>query len=168
MLSQTAENFQESIKNIIQLLQGLQFTFELIEDEDEEWLILGLIKTEIGQLRLTVYMQKTMSNFVLYLYHPLTVLQPLRLQAAEFITRANYGLPVGNYELDFEDGELRFKIGLPVLTSPITLAQFGQAIDISLKTIVYYHTPLVRTLFDGIKPAVAIQEAESKLLRNSE
>jgi hypothetical protein len=30
-----------------------------------------------------------------------------RAPPAEFITRANYGLIIGNFELDFEDGEIR-------------------------------------------------------------
>jgi hypothetical protein len=40
---------------------------------------------------------------------PFNIPEELRPVAAEFITRANYGLRVGNFELDFEDGEVRFK-----------------------------------------------------------
>jgi len=32
-----------------------------------------------------------------------------RREAMEFITRANYGLLVGNFEFDLDDGEVRFK-----------------------------------------------------------
>ena len=32
---------------------------------------------------------------------------------AEFITRANYGLPNGNFEMDFSDGEIRYKSFVP-------------------------------------------------------
>ncbi len=32
-----------------------------------------------------------------------------RAAVAEFITRANYGLRNGNFEMDFRDGELRYK-----------------------------------------------------------
>ena len=31
---------------------------------------------------------------------------------AEFLHRANYGLPCGNFELDFRDGEIRFKMSV--------------------------------------------------------
>lgn len=37
-----------------------------------------------------------------------------RLSIAEFIARANYGLVLGNFELDFIDGELRFKTSIDV------------------------------------------------------
>ena len=33
---------------------------------------------------------------------------------AEMIARINYGLPIGNFELDFDDGEVRFKTQLDV------------------------------------------------------
>jgi hypothetical protein len=36
-----------------------------------------------------------------------------RTQVAEFITRANYGMTVGNFEMDFEEGDVHFKTALP-------------------------------------------------------
>lgn len=32
------------------------------------------------------------------------------LKMADFLTRANYGLPVGNFELDQRDGEIRYRV----------------------------------------------------------
>ena len=166
MQGQTVENFQQSIQNVISLLEDLHFEFRLIEDEDLEWLILGNIKTEIGSLRLSIYMQQSASHFVLYLYHPLTILEPLRKTTAEFICRANYGLPIGNFEMDFSDGELRYKVGIPMLDVPLTRGQFGQALDILINTLVYYHTPLIQSLYDGVSPEQSITEAESKIKKN--
>jgi hypothetical protein len=40
---------------------------------------------------------------------PLRVPEELRVEAAHFLTRANYGLATGNFELDFDDGEIRYK-----------------------------------------------------------
>ena len=44
-------------------------------------------------------------------YHTAPIKVPLEQRAAisEFITRANYGLTNGNFEMDFSDGELRYK-----------------------------------------------------------
>ena len=168
MQGQTAENFQESIKNVISLLESLQFQFQLIEDEDLEWLILGNLQTEIGALKLSIYMQKSVSHFVLYLFHPLTILEPLRKTAAEFITRANYGLPIGNFEMDFSDGELRYKVGLPVFDIPVSRGQFAQALEILINTMVYYHTPLIRTLYDGVSAEKAIHDTETSMRKPKE
>jgi hypothetical protein len=45
---------------------------------------------------------------------PLRVPEEQRLEAAHFLTRANHGLATGNFELDFEDGEIRYKTVVPV------------------------------------------------------
>ncbi len=37
-----------------------------------------------------------------------------RATVAEFLHRANYGLVIGNFEIDLADGEVRFKVGLDV------------------------------------------------------
>ena len=33
-------------------------------------------------------------------------------EVAEYLTRANYGIRIGNFELDFDDGEVRYKSSL--------------------------------------------------------
>jgi hypothetical protein len=51
---------------------------------------------------------------LLYSIAPQHVPDDRRRAVAEFLTRANYGLADGNFELDFEDGEVRYKTVLHV------------------------------------------------------
>lgn len=51
---------------------------------------------------------------LLYSIAPQRVPEERRLEVSEFLTRANYGLADGNFELDFDDGEIRFKSVLHV------------------------------------------------------
>jgi len=51
---------------------------------------------------------------LLYSIAPRRVPAERRLEVSEFLTRANHGLADGNFELDFEDGEVRFKSVLHV------------------------------------------------------
>jgi hypothetical protein len=51
---------------------------------------------------------------LLYSIAPHRVPAERRLEVSEFLTRANHGLADGNFELDFEDGEVRFKSVLHV------------------------------------------------------
>ncbi|HBE18107.1 MAG TPA: hypothetical protein DEG17_08425 [Cyanobacteria bacterium UBA11149] len=48
-------------------------------------------------------------QFIFYSACPTKVPKPKRRAVAEFISRANYGTIVGNFELDFNDGEIRYK-----------------------------------------------------------
>lgn len=49
---------------------------------------------------------------VFYSICPLRVPEPKRLAMAEFLTRVNYGAVVGNFEMDLDDGEVRYKTSL--------------------------------------------------------
>ncbi|MFL5945169.1 MAG: YbjN domain-containing protein [Gaiellaceae bacterium] len=51
---------------------------------------------------------------LLYSIAPQRVPEERRFDVSAFLTRANYGLADGNFELDFEDGEVRFKTVLHV------------------------------------------------------
>jgi hypothetical protein len=49
---------------------------------------------------------------LLYSVCPLRVPADRRSEVSQFLTGANYGLAGGNFELDFEDGEIRYKTAL--------------------------------------------------------
>lgn len=53
-----------------------------------------------------------LEQLLFYAVCPVRIPEEARLRVAEFITRANYGMRIGNFELDFGDGELRFKTSL--------------------------------------------------------
>lgn len=45
-----------------------------------------------------------------------------RLALAEFLTRANYGLFIGNFEMDWQDGEVRYKTSIDVAGDRLSTA----------------------------------------------
>ena len=49
------------------------------------------------------------NQVLIFTISPTLVPENRRLRIAEFTSRANYGLVIGNFEMDFEDGELRYK-----------------------------------------------------------
>ncbi|HST05674.1 MAG TPA: YbjN domain-containing protein [Chloroflexia bacterium] len=49
-----------------------------------------------------------------YSYCPIKAPEEKRPILADFLTRANYGLYVGNFEMDYNDGEIRYKTSLDV------------------------------------------------------
>ena len=53
-------------------------------------------------------------QFIFYSIAPATVPEDKRREMAEFITRANYGMRIGNFEMAFSDGELRYKSSIDV------------------------------------------------------
>jgi hypothetical protein len=65
---------------------------------------------------------------VFYSVCPYNVPEEGRPAAMEFVTRVNYGLLVGNFELDLADGEVRFKTSLDVRGAELTPILVARAI----------------------------------------
>lgn len=60
------------------------------------------------------------SQLLFYAYCPESVPEDRRLAMSEFLTRANYGLVLGNFEMDMNDGEVRFKTSIDVEGTTLT------------------------------------------------
>ncbi len=95
------------------------------------------------------------------------VSEPFRAQVAEFLHRANYGLVVGNFEIDLSDGEVRFKVGLDVeglrldwpRSSPVGPAMIKQAFYAAVSLFDKY-LPGLRAVTSGADPHAAIRVIE--------
>jgi len=79
---------------------------------------------------------------LLYSVCPLRVPAERRPEVSQFLTGANYGLTVGNFELDFEDGEIRYKT---------VLHSYGNGLDAKLvKRLVRSNGMAMETYLPGI------------------
>jgi hypothetical protein len=96
----------------------------------------------------------------IFIQYPVLVNEKFRPLAAEFITRANYGLIVGNFEMDMKDGEVRYHISHVMpdgkLEDPTIRRLFGTAMG----TADRYFPALMRVLFAGETPEDAVDLAE--------
>lgn len=79
---------------------------------------------------------------------------------AEALTRANYGLPIGNFEMDFADGEVRYKASIDVEGGQLAPLMVTNLIDASLTTCEIYYPALLRVINDDVSPEAAIREVE--------
>ncbi|MBN1178254.1 MAG: YbjN domain-containing protein [Anaerolineae bacterium] len=65
---------------------------------------------------------------------------------AEYLTRANYGLYIGNFEMDFSDGEVRYKTSVDV--------EGGYLTHQMIKTLVYVNVMMMDKYLPGIMAVV--------------
>ena len=93
---------------------------------------------ENGQWNCLIRTRETASQFVFYSICPLKVPEEKRLLIAEFITRANYGTIIGNFELDFDDGEIRYKTSIDVEGDRLSIANIESLIYPNLNTMDRY------------------------------
>ena len=104
-------------------------------------------------------------------YHILRIKasEDVRAAVAEYITRANYGLKLGNFEMDFRDGEIRYKAY--DMTSEAEEAPdeeiIRRCIYVGGAMVSRYGDPLLKVMFGFADPDEAVAEAEADVDEDS-
>lgn len=113
-----------------------------------------------GDLRCYAIIRVDLEEFLFYAVAPIKVPEDVRTAVAEFLTRANYGLRIGNFELDYSDGEVRYKSSLDFEGENLTSELIRNAIYPAVHTMDRYMPGLLRVSFGGATPHEAIEEVE--------
>ena len=85
-----------------------------------------------------------------------------RARVAEFITRANYGLTYGNFEMDFSDGEIRYKMTVDCENQIPGYDVIDRMIVMPALMFQRYGDGLLAVLFGFIEPKEAVERAEKR------
>ena len=101
-------------------------------------------------------------QFLFYAVAGMKVPEPARAEVAEFLTRANYGLVLGNFEMDFSDGEIRYKTSFDAedIADPAPL--FKTAVYANVLTADRYFPGLTAVMYGGSTPQQAVEMQEAK------
>lgn len=94
----------------------------------------------------------------------LRVPEERRAAVAEFITRANYGMIVGNFEMDYNDGEVRYKTSADVESlegsEPVTKLM-KQLVYANVLTMDRYLKGLMAVAFGNVEATEGVKMIES-------
>lgn len=111
--------------------------------EMEDYLIVRIpINGENGFWDCFVEAREQDRQCLIYSVYREQVPQYKRLGMAEFITRANYGLPMGCFEMEFDQGELRFRTSINLESEQFS---FGL-----LRPLFYANNAVMDRYFKGI------------------
>lgn len=117
-------------------------------------------KGQHGQWMCYAQVREEEEQFVFYSVLPINVPQAQRQKFAEFITRANYGMVIGNFEMDFEDGEIRYKTSVDVEGSELTTALIRQLVYANLVITDQYLPGIMRTIYSDEQPSDILASLE--------
>jgi hypothetical protein len=100
-------------------------------------------------------------QFVFYSICPVIVPEDKQLVMAEFITRANSGMIIGNFELDFTDGEICYKTSIDVEGSNLTFSLIQKLVYANVTMMDEYLPGILSVINDGLKAQDAITKIET-------
>ena len=98
--------------------------------------------------------------FVVYACPPLTAKDCLP-EMAEFIARANYGLQNGCFELDFEDGEIRFRTFVDCDGQLPAESVIRNSVYTAVTMMRRYGDGIAAVLFGAQTPVIAVAACEA-------
>jgi hypothetical protein len=113
-----------------------------------------------AELRCVARVNIEAEQFFFYAIATIKVPEGARPAVAEFLTRANYGLRIGNFEMDFSDGEVRYKSSLDFEGDSLSGNLIRNAIYPAVNNLDEYMPGLLKVAFGSTTPQEAIQEIE--------
>ena len=120
----------------------------------------GLIVTQISgdDGTWSVYVQITddqeARRVVVHGRIPAHIPESNRLKVAEMLTRTNYELILGNFELNLEDGEVLFKTTLDLAGGQLTQAMFERAYQLNAQCVNEYYGQILRVGFGDARTQI--------------
>lgn len=100
-------------------------------------------------------------QIVLYSVYPESIPQAKRAAVAEYLTLINYGLSIGNFEMDFTDGEVRFRTGLDLEGINLQPELFRPLLLANIHTMDNYLPGLVQITQQGVSPREALSNMQA-------
>lgn len=107
-----------------------------------------------------VWIEVKDTSIVVYSICPLNADPEDRAKVAEFITRANYGLLVGNFEMDYRDGEVRYKAVLSSKSVLPCMDDVERVVDVGFLMMDRYGNGLAKIIMGFGNPEELIKECE--------
>src|SRR5512138_3185319 len=115
-----------------------------------------------GDLRCYAIVRVDLEEFLFYAVAPVKVPDEVRMAVAEYLTRANYGMRIGNFELDYSDGEVRYKTSLDFEGETLSHSLIRHSIYPAVLTMDAYVPGLMSVVYGGRTPFEAIEEIEGQ------
>ncbi|PYP75951.1 MAG: hypothetical protein DMD35_19975, partial [Gemmatimonadetes bacterium] len=79
-----------------------------------------------------------------------------RAAIAEALTRINARSAIGNFDLDFTDGEIRFRASVDVEEGLLSGKMVDNMLGFTMNALERFHDPLMRIAFGDVEPELAL------------
>jgi hypothetical protein len=147
-----------AFENVLEHLDQHQVRYRQFPDEE---VASFEIRTKTGVFPMTVRVDDDLLQ--VYGQVPLAVPEGARGLIAEAVARANFGMRVGNFELDVNDGELRFHASVVLQLDRVEDTLAERLITITLAMLERYIPAFMSIIYGNEPPAAAIALVESDM-----
>jgi hypothetical protein len=160
-LSETTEDATSSkqiLEEIIDFFTEDDWPYTKIKGEP---VLLTAFQGENGKWNCSAKARVQQEQFIFYSICPINAPENKRLAMAEFLTRANSGMIIGNFELDFADGEIRYKTSIDVQGDFLSFELIKQLVYANVTMMDEYLPGIISVINGEVSPEDAIAQIES-------
>ena len=119
----------------------------------------ALVSVENAKYRLLISISEERQQILVLVRSFTNVPKDRRSAVAEYFTRANYCTRIGNFEMDYRDGEVEYRGSLDLKNTELVPDMLMRLIHLTTLTMDHYFPGLMDVIYGGKSPADAIAEA---------
>lgn len=120
----------------------------------------GSVELDSGNFPMRLVIEEEHTSFAVYLFMPARIPEAHRYRVMEYITRVNHRLFLGHFEMDLDEGEVRFVhrqfVDEARIAGPALLSVLRAALDI----VSIYFSGIMRIVHGGFHALGAIAEID--------
>ncbi len=143
----------EIIEEMERYLEGQECAFQV--NDEGTWVSFGFDAVNVRWR--SVAGEDDHGRFVSLSFLPLVVPAGRRMAVAELITRINFGLGLGHFILDFEDGDLRFMVAVPLGGVGPSQQVIAEVMGAHQALVDTFLPAIGQVLFSSTPPRLALQ-----------
>jgi hypothetical protein len=158
-IAQSATSSRPICEEMLNFFTEDDWPFTKIKGEP---VLLTAFQGENGKWTCYAKAREEQEQFVFYSICSINVPENKRLAVAEFLTRANTGMIIGNFELDFASGEICYKTSIDVKGDLLSFALIKQLVYANVLMMDKY-LPGIKSVIEGdVSPEDAITQIEGQ------
>ncbi len=108
-----------------------------------------------------IHIDEERQQFLFHALMGLNIPQQYRAAVVEFLTRVNYTLVTGNFEMNMDTGEVRFRVGLEAPNDGVSLSLVRSLIYSAIHSMDRYFPGVLAVVHGGLSPEAALARVET-------
>lgn len=145
-------------ENLITYLDKNEIKHSII---DNEQVATFSMRTEKGDFQCIADVKEDSNIFIFYTTISIRIPENKRLIACELLTRINYGIIIGNFEMDIDDGEIRYKTSIDYEGSTLINEFIDTTISANLSIVDNYFYAIVEIITSDLSPKEILDKYEN-------
>ena len=145
-------------ERLINLLDEREVRYSNNDDNQSVW---ADLRGEVATYRVVAHVDEEAELFQVFGYAPIRIPDGSRPAIAETVARANYGLRVGKFEFDVDQGEMRFHASQVLTADGVDDAVIDRLISTTMSMLDMYLPAVLSVIYGNELPKDAIRCVEA-------